>query len=79
VAAEFGHLEALTYLLQSAADVEAVNMDGDTPLHMAALGAHLPCVSKLVEYGAKANALNRCGTQRPGVVSGVILCRIIQL
>jgi hypothetical protein len=61
VAAEWGHREVLTYLLQSAALAQASNDDGETPLHLAAAGGHLECVRKLLEYGASAEAADRRG------------------
>lgn len=60
MASEYGHLAVLTYLLESAADVNATNLQGDTPLHLASFG-HLTCQEKLLEYGASTRALNKHG------------------
>ena len=45
----------MALLLRSGADVAAVNMNGQTPLHSAALQGHADVVSILVEKGAPVN------------------------
>eukprot|EP00952_Eustigmatos_sp_NYUAD-ZCMA_P009887 40749-Eustigmatos_ZCMA.PRE.1 len=61
VCAEFGQLNALTFLLESAATVSATNRDHESALHLAAAGGHFECVRKLLEYGAHTDALDKRG------------------
>lgn len=40
---------------------------GNTPLHVGALGGHVPVVRMLVENGASINAKSQVFTQRPAI------------
>ncbi|MEM7171378.1 MAG: ankyrin repeat domain-containing protein [Pseudomonadota bacterium] len=51
----------LNYLLDQGADSNHVDQMGMTPLHYAALGGCIYCLSSLVNVGAKLNEFNRCG------------------
>lgn len=51
-------MQALTVLLESAALVSVANSQGDTPLHLAAVGGHVECCRKLIEYDADTTATN---------------------
>ncbi|KAJ4013738.1 hypothetical protein NW766_005977 [Fusarium irregulare] len=70
-AAHFWQLEALEYLLDHGADVNAVNRKGETPLHIASMGLQpstvsdglwsLDAVRILLDRGADINALDNEG------------------
>jgi ankyrin repeat protein len=48
-------------LLESAADVNAIQMDGQTPLHLACEKGHLDIAQLLLESAADFNAVNKDG------------------
>ncbi|XP_071507959.1 histone-lysine N-methyltransferase EHMT2-like [Diadema antillarum] len=54
-AAAKGHLDIICLLLQSGANIEAVDANLATPLHAAAENSHLACVQYLVKCGANIN------------------------
>lgn len=60
-AVECGWVWALTPLIEKGATVDAVNSDGDTALHMAALNGHEGVVRFLVGAGAAVDGDNRYG------------------
>lgn len=61
-AAENGELEILQKLLKTQPDlVHAKDSDGYSPLHRAAYGNHISCISLLLSYGAKVTAKTELG------------------
>ncbi|XP_041481439.1 histone-lysine N-methyltransferase EHMT2-like isoform X2 [Lytechinus variegatus] len=54
-AASKGHLDIICLLLQSGANIDAVDANLATPLHSAADNSHLTCVQYLVTCGANVN------------------------
>ena len=55
-ACELGNLEAVKYLVEKGADIQAESTFGNTPLHLACLKGHIEIVKYLVEKGAEVNA-----------------------
>ncbi len=55
-AARHGRDEAVAFLINKGADVNAADGYGYTPLHLAAEGGHLDVVKQLVRAGAKVEA-----------------------
>jgi len=55
-AAHYGGLRIAAYLIERGADPRFADDDGETALHMAALGGHLPIASFLIDRGADINA-----------------------
>ncbi len=51
-----GDVELVEKLLKSGADVNVVNEELETPLHLAAGGGHLGLVELLIKHGADVNA-----------------------
>lgn len=51
----------LAALLEAGADIHARNCHGETALHVAALGQHLPMCEALLNAGADLGALNNWG------------------
>jgi ankyrin repeat protein len=60
LAAEFGHLETLRFLISQRADLNKANNIGTTPLYVAALYGHSHIVKLLLESGA-VNGANSYG------------------
>ena len=61
VAAQYGHLTVVQYLLEQGADKEKANNNGASPLFLAAQNGHLGVVQKLLEQGANVNKANNVG------------------
>ena len=61
IAAFWGRLEVVEFLVGAGADVNATNNDGDTALHLAAWEGHLEVVEFLVGAGADVNAADDDG------------------
>ncbi|KAJ4762107.1 Ankyrin repeat-containing protein [Rhynchospora pubera] len=58
MAAANGHLAIVDYLIQNGADVNATNLEKNTPLHWACLNGHLEVIKSLIMSGASVSALN---------------------
>jgi len=56
LAAYYGHLSVVEYLVNQKADINAKNKDDWTPLHGAARNGHLSVVEYLVNQKADINA-----------------------
>lgn len=52
IAATAGHGDCVTYLIQQGAEVDLVDVKGQTPLYVAVVNGHLDCVRILLEAGA---------------------------
>lgn len=61
VAAWYGHLGIVTFLLQRGADVNARNVDDSTSLHLAVRAGHLEIAKHLLYHGADVNARDAFG------------------
>ncbi|XP_055955417.1 oxysterol-binding protein-related protein 1 isoform X2 [Patella vulgata] len=61
LAAYFGHIDIVRFLLERGADVNVANSLGDTPLHRAAYTGRLELVTLLLQYKADVLALNSEG------------------
>ncbi len=62
-AALHGHTEAAAWLLETGADIGALNQDGGTALHAAAFMGRAEIVRLLLEHGADANAVDANGVR----------------
>jgi len=60
-AAEAGHTKIVELLLGGSADLDAVDAEGNTALHIAAGKGHLNVIQLLLRKQAKAGALNKYG------------------
>jgi ankyrin repeat protein len=60
-AAGFGHPGAVKLLLESGADINARNNDGETPLMVASLLGHVDIVKLLLAKGADVDAMHKRG------------------
>jgi ankyrin repeat protein len=58
IAAEFGHVAIINFLLSKKADINATNTDGGTPLHMAAQSSNPEVIKSLLENQADVNINN---------------------
>lgn len=61
VATEVGDLEHMQTLLAKRADLNAVNAQGWTPLHVAAAGGNVEVVELLLKHGANVKASSNIG------------------
>jgi len=61
VAAYRGHADVAKVLLESGADPDAKNKEGNTPLHAAAYRGHIDVASLLLEHGADPCVTNKDG------------------
>ena len=61
VAAKLGLIKAMTLLIDLKVDINAVNKDGDTPLHFAVGFHHFECAVKLRTHGANDKKVNNTG------------------
>ncbi|MEM7291879.1 MAG: ankyrin repeat domain-containing protein [Pseudomonadota bacterium] len=55
------HHETMKYLINSGADVDKIDQLGMRPLHYAAMGGCLYCLSYLIACGAEVNAGSKSG------------------
>lgn len=60
-ATEAGDLEQMQVLLTQRVEINAVNAQGWTPLHVAAAGGNLEVVGLLLKHGADVNAASNIG------------------
>lgn len=60
-ATEAGDLEHMQTLLAKRVDIQAVNAQGWTPLHVAAAGGNVEVVGLLLAHGADVNAASNIG------------------
>ena len=60
-ACRYGHARVVEFLLEKGADLAAVAGDGQTGLHLAAIGGHLDTVTMLLRHGAPLEAENAYG------------------
>ena len=62
LAAEYGHIEAIDFLLKHGADLnERTLAQGETPLHLAARNGHLEIIHLLLRKGGNLNSGDRNG------------------
>lgn len=59
--ATLGDVHALSLLISAKADIDAIDSDGNTPLHQAVISRQTLAVRKLIEYGADMHLKNRVG------------------
>ena len=57
----FGHSHIVKYLLECGADVDAIDVEGDTPLHDSCKLDHVECVKLLVDASAVTSTKNKMG------------------
>ncbi|CAL5353992.1 unnamed protein product [Camellia sinensis] len=53
-----GHLDIVDYLIRNGVDVNASNVEKNTPLHWACLNGHIEVVKNLILAGASVSVLN---------------------
>ena len=70
VAAQFGHLEVVRYLVQQGADKDTTDINGATPLLAASANGFLPIVRYLTEQGADVD--KAIDTGHPAVELGKV-------
>nr|CAN68062.1 hypothetical protein VITISV_032610 [Vitis vinifera] len=58
MAAANGHLDVVEFLISSGVDLNASNVEKNTPLHWACLNGHIEVVKNLILAGANVTALN---------------------
>jgi hypothetical protein len=61
-ATEIGDIDQMHMLLANGAEVNSKNVQGWTPLHVAAAGGDLAVVTALLDYGADVNAVSHIGS-----------------
>jgi ankyrin repeat protein len=59
--ADRGHIEVARYLLSLKCDVNAQDLEGNTPLHYAAISGHESMIALLIQHGADSNIANSDG------------------
>ena len=69
IAAEYGHAECVTLLLDRGARVDARNSNDATPLHLAAEYGHLEIARALVARGASKDARTRNAGLTPAAMA----------
>lgn len=57
----FGHSQIVEYLLECGADVNAIDVEGDTPLHDCCKLNHVECAKLLLDAGAVTSTKNKMG------------------
>ncbi len=78
MAAWSGHDEAVEWLIEKGADVDAPNRDGATPLHAAAFFGHPQTARLLIENGADITAKNARGEQPiDAVKTDLVLTQVV--
>ena len=70
LSASSGHLDAVSYLLDSGANIGAQNLDRNTALHMACLNCHDAMVALLLSKNAPLESVN-IGKSTPLLVAVV--------
>ncbi len=60
-ACEYGHNDAVAFVLDHGADMSDRAGTGETGLHRAVAGAQLPTIKLLIERGARLEELNAYG------------------
>ncbi len=60
-ASHYGHIDAVTLLLEHGSDVNAKNIEGNIPLYAAVHQHHLAITRILIERGSDVNAKNKFG------------------
>lgn len=60
LAAFHGYIDSLRILLEGGAEPNAVDEEGETPLHTACTGGSIQCATILLEYG-KCGGMEECG------------------
>ncbi|MBU1101462.1 MAG: ankyrin repeat domain-containing protein [Bacteroidetes bacterium] len=58
IACDAGNLDIVKFLVENNADIQAKDVDGDTPLHWAAFRGRDEIAAYLLEIGAEINAVN---------------------
>lgn len=61
VAAQYGHMQTIEWLIAGGADVNVATENMNTPLMVASAFGHLECANKLIEAGAQVNKCNIFG------------------
>jgi ankyrin repeat protein len=75
-----GHLKLLRLLLDFGAEVDVLNGDGATPLHLAAQDGHLEVVEALLNAGAEKDCrMNGTGATPLRLAAGVAHHHIVEL
>jgi len=75
-ASYFGHDHVIEYLLECGADVNAEDVEGDTPLHDACRLGHVASAKLLLKAGAFKDTKNKMG-ESPGELAKYVNCEEI--
>lgn len=75
----FGHSNIVEYLLECGANVDAIDVEGDTPLHDACKLDHVECVKLLVEAGASTSIKNKMGQTPYDLAKSVGTSEVVDL